>query len=90
MLFPLHIRGVSLQSAMLLCCCCVHAPCCGVANYATAKMGIVGLTKTIAKEWGPMGVRCNTIAFGMIDTRLTRNKGGDSFMQVAGKKVALG
>lgn len=28
-------------------------------------MGIVGLTKTTAKEWGPMGVRCNTIAFGM-------------------------
>ena len=39
----------------------------GQANYATAKMGIVGLTKTIAKEWGPQfGVRANTVAFGSV------------------------
>lgn len=36
----------------------------GQVNYATAKAGVVGLTKTIAKEWGPFGVRCNTVAFG--------------------------
>lgn len=42
----------------------------GQANYAFAKMGVVGLTKTIAKEFGPAGVRCNTVAFGMINTRL--------------------
>jgi len=62
----------------------------GQANYATAKMGIVGLTKTIAKEWGPFGVRCNTIAFGYVETRLTQAKDKGAFMEVNGKKVALG
>jgi 3-oxoacyl-[acyl-carrier protein] reductase len=41
----------------------------GQANYAAAKSAIVGFTKTIAKEWGPFGVRANTIAFGYILTR---------------------
>ena len=34
----------------------------GQANYAVAKAGVVGFTKTIAKEWGAFGVRCNTVA----------------------------
>jgi 3-oxoacyl-[acyl-carrier protein] reductase len=43
----------------------------GQANYATAKSALLGLTKTLAKEWGPAyGVRCNTVAFGIVDTRL--------------------
>ena len=41
----------------------------GQANYATAKAAVIGLTKTIAKEWGPFGVRANTIAFGLVHTR---------------------
>ncbi len=41
----------------------------GQANYAAAKSAVIGLTKTIAKEWGPFGVRANTIAFGLVHTR---------------------
>jgi len=62
----------------------------GQANYAFAKMGVVGLTKTIAKEWGPFGIRCNTVAFGYIDTRLTRAKEAGETVSVNGKEVELG
>jgi 3-oxoacyl-[acyl-carrier protein] reductase len=46
----------------------------GQVNYSTAKAGVLGLTKTIAKELGPFNIRCNALAFGLIDTRLTRPK----------------
>ncbi|KAL2153017.1 hypothetical protein VTH82DRAFT_4172 [Thermothelomyces myriococcoides] len=63
----------------------------GQLNYAMAKAGVVGLTKTIAKEWGPaFGVRANTVAFGHIETRLTANKEAGAFIEVDGQKVALG
>jgi 3-oxoacyl-[acyl-carrier protein] reductase len=62
----------------------------GQANYAAAKAAVVGLTKTIAKEWGPFGVRANTIAFGLIHTRLTAAKEAGVTMEIDGKKVALG
>ncbi|KAJ9649684.1 hypothetical protein H2201_001827 [Coniosporium apollinis] len=64
----------------------------GQANYALAKAGVVGLTKTIAKEWGPQyGVRANTIAFGFILTRLTAAKEEGAFITTPeGEKVALG
>lgn len=64
----------------------------GQANYAVAKAGITGLTKTIAKEWGPsFGVRANTIAFGHIMTRLTAAKEDGAFVTTPeGEKVALG
>lgn len=64
----------------------------GQVNYSVAKAGVVGLTKTIAKEWGPQfGVRANTIAFGYITTRLTAAKeDGTYFTTSDGTKVALG
>ncbi|GAA5980441.1 hypothetical protein JCM11641_003395 [Rhodosporidiobolus odoratus] len=62
----------------------------GQANYATAKAGIVGLTKTVAKEWGPFGVRANCVAFGHILTRLTQAKELGETIEVGGKKIALG
>ena len=39
----------------------------GQANYAAAKAAVIGPTKIIAKEWGPFGVRTNTIAFGLVN-----------------------
>eukprot|EP01101_Sappina_pedata_P013035 TRINITY_DN9344_c0_g1_i1.p1 TRINITY_DN9344_c0_g1~~TRINITY_DN9344_c0_g1_i1.p1 ORF type:complete len:343 (-),score=107.14 TRINITY_DN9344_c0_g1_i1:25-1029(-) len=62
----------------------------GQANYATAKMGIVGLTKTVAKEWGPFGIRCNAVAFGAVDTRLTQDRKNGEFIEIGTQKVALG
>lgn len=46
----------------------------GQANYAAAKAGVLGLTKTVAQEWGQFNINCNAVAFGFIDTRLTRPK----------------
>ncbi len=62
----------------------------GQANYATAKMGVVGLTKTVAKEWGRFGVRCNAVAFGFIDTRMTRPKETGEKVEVGGQEVVQG
>lgn len=47
----------------------------------------MGLTKTVAKEWGHLNVRCNAIAYGWIDTRLTRAKEGGEAIVVDGEKV---
>ncbi len=62
----------------------------GQINYATAKMGVVGLTKTVAKEWGRFGVRCNAVAFGFIDTRMTRSKDSGETATVGDQEVAQG
>jgi 3-oxoacyl-[acyl-carrier protein] reductase len=48
----------------------------GQANYSAAKAGVVGLTKTLAKEWGRYHVNVNCVAFGVIRTRLTAPIGG--------------
>jgi len=53
-------------------------------------MGIVGFTKTVAQEWGMFNIRCNAIAFGWINTRLTQVKDGTNFIEVDKQKVALG
>jgi 3-oxoacyl-[acyl-carrier protein] reductase len=62
----------------------------GQANYAAGKAGIVGLTKTLAKEWGQFKVNCNAVAFGYIDTRLTASKEPSNTMEIDGRTVQLG
>jgi 3-oxoacyl-[acyl-carrier protein] reductase len=61
----------------------------GQANYSTAKAGIVGLTKTLAKEWGRYNVTVNAVAFGYIQTRLTATD-GDDHIDVAGNSIKVG
>jgi 3-oxoacyl-[acyl-carrier protein] reductase len=46
----------------------------GQANYSSSKAGVVGLTKTLAKEWGQFNIQVNAVAFGRIETRLTQAK----------------
>ena len=46
----------------------------GQANYAAAKAGVVGFTKTLAREWGQFNIQVNAVAFGWIETRLTQEK----------------
>jgi 3-oxoacyl-[acyl-carrier protein] reductase len=43
----------------------------GQANYAASKAGIIGLTKTVAKEYGDRGIRANAVAPGFIATEMT-------------------
>jgi 3-oxoacyl-[acyl-carrier protein] reductase len=62
----------------------------GQANYAAAKSAVVGLTKTLAKEWGQFKINCNAVAFGYIETRLTASKDENNAIVVDGEEVALG
>lgn len=64
----------------------------GQANYATAKAGIVGLTKTLAKEWGRYRVNVNCVAFGFIQTRMTQALGDAdaTTVNVAGRAIKYG
>jgi 3-oxoacyl-[acyl-carrier protein] reductase len=63
----------------------------GQANYSAAKSGLVGLTKTLAREWGPFRVNVNAVAFGFVETRLTAasEDGGETFV-MDGVEIALG
>jgi 3-oxoacyl-[acyl-carrier protein] reductase len=62
----------------------------GQANYSAAKSAVVGLTKTLAKEWGQFKVNVNAVAFGYIETRLTASKEESNVMEIGGEKVQLG
>ncbi len=62
----------------------------GQANYAAGKAAVVGLTKTLAKEWGQFKINVNAVAFGFIDTRLTAAKVADNTIEVGGETVQLG
>jgi 3-oxoacyl-[acyl-carrier protein] reductase len=60
----------------------------GQINYSAAKSGLIGLTKTVAREWGRYGITCNVIAYGFVDTRLTREKEAQQ-EEVAGEAVGI-
>lgn len=62
----------------------------GQANYSSAKAAVVGLTKTLAKEWGPFNVCVNTVAFGFIETRLTQPKEKGEAIKLEDKDITIG
>ena len=63
----------------------------GQAGYSSGKAGVIGLTKTMAKEWGRYNVNVNAVGFGMIETRLTQplTKEGAT-IEVQGRQIAVG
>ncbi|SAI23148.1 3-ketoacyl-(acyl-carrier-protein) reductase [Bordetella ansorpii] len=63
----------------------------GQANYAAAKAGINGLTKAMAKEWGRYNVNVNSVAFGLIKTRLTEaDASADASIDIEGRQIKVG
>ena len=62
----------------------------GQANYSAGKSGVVGLTKTLAKEWGQFKINVNAVAFGYIETRLTASKEESNVITKDGKEIQLG
>jgi 3-oxoacyl-[acyl-carrier protein] reductase len=62
----------------------------GQVNYSSGKSGVVGLTKTLAKEWGQFKINVNAVAFGFIETRLTAAKENAETIHADGKEIQLG
>jgi len=63
----------------------------GQANYAAAKSGINGLTRALAKEWGRYKVNVNSVAFGLIKTRLTEaDADADASIDIEGRQIKVG
>ena len=63
----------------------------GQAGYSSGKAGVIGLTKTMAKEWGRYNVTVNAVGFGIIETRLTQPlTGPGASIEVLGRKIAVG
>lgn len=63
----------------------------GQAGYSSGKAGVIGLTKTLAKEWGRYNVNVNAVGFGLIETRLVQPLTGEgASMEMHGHQIRLG
>lgn len=63
----------------------------GQIGYSSGKAGVIGMTKTLAKEWGRYNVNVNAVGFGLIETRLIQPlTGGDATIDISGRRIAVG
>ncbi|HWM65136.1 MAG TPA: SDR family NAD(P)-dependent oxidoreductase [Steroidobacteraceae bacterium] len=63
----------------------------GQVNYAAGKMGLIGVTKALAKEWGRYKVNVNAVAYGYIQTRLTRSlQEAEGTISIEGREIKVG
>ncbi|WP_298213838.1 SDR family NAD(P)-dependent oxidoreductase [Acidocella sp.] len=63
----------------------------GQINYSAGKAGILGVTRTMAKEWGRYKVNVNAVAFGPIRTRLTEGSAkGNSTIKIEDREIKVG
>ena len=62
----------------------------GQVNYSSGKAGVVGLTRTLAKEWGQFKINVNAVAFGFVETRLTASKEEGAAIEKDGETIQLG
>jgi 3-oxoacyl-[acyl-carrier protein] reductase len=62
----------------------------GQAGYSSGKAAVLGLTRTMAKEWGRYNVTVNAVGFGLIETRLTQALGPNAKINVKGRDIAVG
>jgi 3-oxoacyl-[acyl-carrier protein] reductase len=63
----------------------------GQISYSAGKAGVIGLTKTLAKEWGRYNVNVNAVGFGLIGTRLVQPLTGEGAkMEMHGHEIRLG
>jgi 3-oxoacyl-[acyl-carrier protein] reductase len=63
----------------------------GQSGYSSGKAGVLGLTRTLAKEWGRYNVNVNAVGFGLIETRLVQPlTGNDASIQMKGQQIKIG
>lgn len=62
----------------------------GQAGYAAGKAGVIGLTKTLSKEWGRYNINVNAVGFGLIQTRMTQPLKPGGELNIGGKEIPIG
>lgn len=62
----------------------------GQTGYSAGKSAVIGLTRTLAKEWGRYNINVNAVGFGLIDTRMIQPLRPEGHIEIAGKAIPVG
>nr|WP_246282289.1 SDR family oxidoreductase [Paraburkholderia caffeinitolerans] len=62
----------------------------GQMNYSSAKAGVIGMTRALAREWGRFNVNVNAVAFGLIHTRMTVSTESAQTVKIEGRDIRVG